>query len=219
MTSLGSLQAARTGLNAAQAGLQTTSQNITNASTVGYTRQRTDIASINPANKAAMFTTTPTSGQGAQVTGVTRIGDAFLDAQARSTAATSGAARIGADAYSAAEAVTGEPTSAGVSHLMQGFWSSWQDVGNDPGSTAPVSVLLENAGTLTEKLNSGMSDLETQWTHTRSALDVEVSQANTYARDLATLNHYRVLPPCACPRRRLRSTWPAWTPSRPGRAG
>ena len=65
-----------TGLNAAQAGLITTSHNISNAGTAGYSRQNT-VQSTNP----AMFTGAGFFGEGTRVDTVKRAYNAFLNNQ------------------------------------------------------------------------------------------------------------------------------------------
>ncbi|MBP7626324.1 MAG: flagellar hook-associated protein FlgK, partial [Zoogloea sp.] len=65
-----------TGLNAAQAGLSTTSHNISNAGTTGYSRQRIE-QSTNP----AMFTGAGFFGEGTKVDTVKRAYNTFLTSQ------------------------------------------------------------------------------------------------------------------------------------------
>ncbi|MDQ1339085.1 MAG: flagellar hook-associated protein 1, partial [Campylobacterota bacterium] len=61
------------GLSAAQVGVNTTSQNITNAESEGYTRQRVVTAAATP-----MFAAPGNIGNGAQITDITRIFDNFV---------------------------------------------------------------------------------------------------------------------------------------------
>ena len=66
------------GVSAAQAGLNTTGQNISNVDTEGYSRQRVTQSSSNPLQNAqGIF------GQGVEITNVERLRDMFLDAQIR----------------------------------------------------------------------------------------------------------------------------------------
>src|SRR5579862_7685128 len=82
--SLQGLQTALSGLLASQEALDVTGQNIANAQTPGYTRQ-TAVLSTNPSMKIAALS--PNDGRGADLgTGVgvetiTRIRNAFLEAQ------------------------------------------------------------------------------------------------------------------------------------------
>lgn len=188
MPSFGSLQSAMTGLNAARAGITVSGQNITNASTPGYTRQRVDLGSLGPAAKMGMFGVSGGTGLGVSVNGYTRLGDEFLDAQARRAGAANASSFVLANTFSAVEGITGEPSALGVSNLSQEFWSSWQDIANQPGDSAPVSVMLEKARTLADKLNGGLNALETQWAQDRSTLSHEVDEINNLAGQLAQMN-------------------------------
>lgn len=188
MSTLASLQLARTGIDSARAGLDITGQNITNADVNGYTRQRVETGSIEAKKSMTAFSTPNGIGQGSKVTGYARLGDDFLDSQARKAGANTNSTRVMADAYSAVEEITGEPTALGVSALMQSFWTSWQDVANTPGNSAPVSVMLEKGATVADKLNSGLSEIETQWTHSQNSLAQGLDETNQLASQLAALN-------------------------------
>ena len=76
------LNIALTGLKAAQAGLNTTANNITNAHTAGYSRQSVvQNASFSNFSGGGYF------GQGVDVVTVQRAYDAFLTSQATQSAA------------------------------------------------------------------------------------------------------------------------------------
>ena len=81
MTSL--LQIAASGVAAAAAQLNTTSQNIANASTTGYVRET--VSTIELANTSSMGTVGTASSQGVMVTGIHRNVDAYLQSEARRT--------------------------------------------------------------------------------------------------------------------------------------
>lgn len=188
MSTLASLQLARTGIDTARAGLTVAGQNITNADVAGYTRQRLETTSILPAASMTAFSNPSGIGQGSSVSGYARLGDDFLDAQARKAGANAASTRIVADAFSSVEEITGEPTAVGVSALMQSMWAGWQDVTNAPGTTAPVSVMLEKSATVAEKLNTGLTELETQWGYSQVQLKQGLAETNDLAKQLADLN-------------------------------
>src|SRR5487761_2356326 len=70
------MDVAISGINAAQMGLQTTSNNISNASTPGYSRQQ-----IVQSTNTPLFTGAGFLGQGTNVATVQRIYSSFLGAQ------------------------------------------------------------------------------------------------------------------------------------------
>ena len=73
------LNVALTGLRAFQTALDTTSHNIANSGTPGFSRQRVDLASQAPAGLAGLVT-----GSGVRITGVNRTTDVLLAMQMRS---------------------------------------------------------------------------------------------------------------------------------------
>src|ERR1700753_3135217 len=81
------LQTALSGLEAAQAAIDTTGQNIANASTPGYSRQEVNLTerSAMPINALSSVTGDGSQlGTGVDITSITRIRDSFLDGQYRS---------------------------------------------------------------------------------------------------------------------------------------
>ena len=101
MSTFAALNTAYRGLSAAQQAMDLAGQNIDNAATDGYTRQRIQQSAI-PALPAAGLATAPgLVGQGVSVDGIERLGNSLLDASVRSTASSSGYAAQRSTARSA----------------------------------------------------------------------------------------------------------------------
>ena len=80
------LQTALSGLEAAQAAIDTTGQNIANASTPGYSRQTVNLTERSALTIPALSSVTGDGSQfgtGVDITSITRIRDQFLDSQYR----------------------------------------------------------------------------------------------------------------------------------------
>ena len=76
---------AQLGMAASQRALDVTGQNIANINTIGYTRQRLDIASLNTRGGELYNQDNAIKvGFGVEMTGVSQLRDPFLDAQYRS---------------------------------------------------------------------------------------------------------------------------------------
>ena len=84
MSSFSGLSTALSSLNAQRQALEISGQNVANANTVGYTRQRADLTSIEPQTAPSVFSGGATSGNGVRVSSFSRLGDMFLDARVRS---------------------------------------------------------------------------------------------------------------------------------------
>ena len=89
VSTFGSLATAYSGLAAARAGIDVTGQNIANAGTTGYTRQRVTQSSIPAAQTGFMRGTAALAGQGVSVDGIARLGSLTLDAGVRVAAGSS----------------------------------------------------------------------------------------------------------------------------------
>lgn len=189
MTStFGGLSSALTGLNAARLGTAVAGQNVQNANTEGYTRQRVETSAIAPTARTGMFNTGKTAGQGVRVDAVARLGDSFLDARVRSTAAASGYASARATAMAGIETTLREPGSDGLSAKLNDFWAGWQDVANHPGETAQAGVLLKAAAAVTVSIAGTYQGLESQWNTIHDSTAGLVNEVNASAEGIAVLN-------------------------------
>src|SRR5690606_2303805 len=138
------LNTARQGLSAAQAAIDVTGQNVANVNTPGYTRQRVEQSAAAPLREMGLGRIShTTNGQGVHVTGVARLGDAILEGRVRQTASNSGYATVRAEAYGRVEDIHGEPSDTALSGVLESFWSSWQEVANNPGEDAQGWVVIE----------------------------------------------------------------------------
>ncbi|MCZ2403330.1 flagellar hook-associated protein FlgK [Paenarthrobacter sp. Z7-10] len=188
MSTFGALNTAFSGLNAARQGLNVVGQNIANANTAGYTRQRVSTSSVPATADVGLFSGGTRAGQGVSVDGVARLGDSFLDARVRSTTADAGYTAVRSNALTAIEDSTREPGEDGISAKLTAFWAGWGAVSNQAGEPAPAVLLLSAANALTGQLASGYSALEDQWSQTRSQTDAMTTDLNNAASQVADLN-------------------------------
>ena len=121
MSTFSGLNTAYTGLVAAKAGLDVVGQNLVNANTQGYTRQRVSTSGVPALNATGLFTGGVRPGQGVSVDGIQRLDDAAIDARVRSTTALSGYTNARADALASLEASLNEPGTNGLSAQLQRF--------------------------------------------------------------------------------------------------
>jgi len=188
LSTFSGLGTALSSLIAQRQALEVSGQNVANANTVGYTRQRAALASLPAATVPSMFSTTNGVGLGTAVTGIERLGDVFLDARLRNE--TSGAARLAtvATEYKTLEGTIGEPSTTGFSKDLTNFWNSWSDVANSSGTTANRSVLLERGKAVADRLGTMYEDVATQWQQALTTTTSLVTQVNTTATNVADLN-------------------------------
>ncbi|RPE77527.1 MULTISPECIES: flagellar hook-associated protein FlgK [unclassified Frondihabitans] len=187
MSTFSGLNTAYRGLTAARAGLDVVGQNIANATTEGYTRQRVTTSSIS-AVQPGLFSTGTAIGQGVSIDGYSRIGDATLDAQVRGTASSAGYGSVRAGVLSTLETSLNEPGKNGLSTQLSNFWAGWGDVSNDPTDTSAAANLLGQAQGIASTIATGYQGVSNQWSAARSSVATMASDLNAAAKQVADLN-------------------------------
>ncbi|MBU4336641.1 MAG: flagellar hook-associated protein FlgK [Actinobacteria bacterium] len=183
------ISTALSSLIAQRQGLDVSAQNLANANTVGYTRQRATFSSIGGSQVPAMFSTSSLAGNGVQVSGVDRLADAFIDARLRTATADASYLTARTSAYSTLETSLGEPATTALSGQLNSFWAAWQDAANYPDASANRTVVLTAAQDVVDKINTLADGIATQWSDTMSSASAQVDQVNSTAASIADLNH------------------------------
>lgn len=189
VSTFGGLHTAYSGLNAARQGLDVVGQNMTNATTAGYTRQRVSTSAVGSlAQVGPLSGGFPGVGQGVAVTGIARLGDQYLDAKVRASAATSGNLAVRSNSLTSVQAALNEPGTNGLSTQLQKFWASWHDVANRPGESAPAGVLLANATGIANQIATGYRAVNDEWSEARTKLEGMANELNDSGEQVAALN-------------------------------
>lgn len=176
------LETAVSGLMAFKRSLETTGQNISNANTEGYSRQRVELGT-----RDALRTGGGYLGQGVDVTNITRSYDQFLSAQLRSSTSTSGEADQYKKLAGSVDSFLADPAS-GLAPAMQTFFDSLHKVADDPSSIAARQVLLSDAGMMAQRVNSMNSRFQGIDKQVSEDMTVMTGQVNNYAKALNDLN-------------------------------
>ncbi|MEJ8282994.1 flagellar hook-associated protein FlgK [Curtobacterium citreum] len=188
VSTFGSLATAYSGLAAARAGIDVTGQNIANAGTAGYTRQRVTQNSVPATQTGFMRGTAALAGQGVSVDGIARLASLTLDVGVRVAAGSSAYADARATALSALETGLHEPGKDGLSAKLDAFWSSWSELASHPDDPGAASAVLGAAGTVAAALASGSKAVDAQWSSIRGTVAGQVTQLNDAAKQVADLN-------------------------------
>jgi len=188
MSTFSGLNTAYSGLVAARMGLDVVGQNIANANTQGYTRQRIETSALSPTAQTGLFSNGISVGQGVTVDGVARLGSAQLDAQVRFSSGTAGYTAVRANSLSAIEASLNEPGESGLSAKLGEFWASWQDLANGADSPAAAPLLLGASSEVVGQIKEGYQAVSSEWSSVRNDLNGMVSELNSAAGQVADLN-------------------------------
>lgn len=188
MSSFGSISVALSALQAHRRALDVAGNNVANANTDGYTRQRANLSALPAPGAPSLFSTSRLTGSGVTVSSVDRLNDPFLDARVRTELGGSGYLTARSDTLAGIEQLLNEPSDTGLSAQLDEFWGAWQDVANDPGEPAARSALLEQASLVATTLNETSAALTARTENTVERLDALAQEVTAVASSVADLN-------------------------------
>ena len=175
------------GLNAAQAGMATTQQNIANANTPGYSMQQ-----IVQTASTAQYTGSGYIGQGTNVSTVQRIYNDFLNTQILQGQAQASQLNTYQTQVTQLDNLIGSPT-VGLSPAIQGFFNAANSVATSPSSVPARQSLLSAAQSLTAQFQSLGQQITGMSASLNGQIGTSVSTVNTLAQQIAALNQNIVL--------------------------
>lgn len=187
-TELGSLSTALSALQSERKALEVTGQNIANANTVGYTRQRPNLQAVGGSVIPALYSKSDGIGNGVTVSDIQRLQDSFLEQRANSENGTLTNLAGRQQTLTDIENSFGEPGSTGIQASLATYWNGWDDVANNPSDTAARTALIGSAQSLAAGLNGAATSLNSQWTASNETLKSTVQQVNATATNIASLN-------------------------------
>ena len=176
---------AKSGMSAQQQVINTTSHNISNAATEGYSRQRAVLKT-----NAPQTTTGSVAGQigtGAQVAAIERIRDTFLDYQVRNENSIYEQYTTREKFLSEIEGIFNEPSDSGLSTQLGAFFDAWQELSKQPQSSNARTVVAQQALALTDLINSSYNKLQNL---RNNAQDLMLSSVKNINSILSKLDDY-----------------------------
>ncbi len=182
MSDFSALHVAMSGLKAAQLKMDTAANNISNANTVGYTRQRVELKTRYP-----NFDPAGQVGSGVDVDDIVRIRDTFLDSRVRSASSALAETDVRADFLTRAELMTGEPD-IGITASLDRLWSSFEDLSLDPTDRTSRQAVLDELSTFATMVNQIARGLEGLRDGAIDGAGSTIETANGKLAEIARLN-------------------------------
>jgi len=170
------------GLSAAQAALSTTSNNITNYTVAGYSRQTILLSQANSTLQGSSY-----YGNGVNVTGVQREYDEFITAQLRSSSATYSAANTQYSQISNIDDLLSTSTTS-LSTSIQGFFTNLQNVVSNANDPSARQSMLSNAQGLVNQFQTTAQYLTNMQSSVNTDVASNIDQINTFTSQIADLN-------------------------------
>jgi flagellar hook-associated protein 1 FlgK len=186
------LQTSLRGLLAHQQAIDTTSHNVANANTDGYSRQNATLS----ATDAMTVVGVGNGGIGSLGTGVTvenytRVRDAFLDLQYRAQNMQVGDQQTRSTQLDQVELSLSEPGDNGIASQLSKFWNGWADLSNSPDDVAARQALIDQG----KNLVASFQTVDTQLTTVKSQANAEYAaltgpsgDVQAIASEISTLN-------------------------------
>jgi len=169
-------------LQAFQAALNVTSNNIANANTPGYAKETVELTAAKPQSNGSV-----TMGNGVTVVGISRSFSQATANQLNTSQSALGQLNALQSYSSQIDNLVGT-TAGGLSTALQNFYGAWSDVANNPASTATRQALLGKAQSVAASLQSNSTQLDALNGDINGRITSDVQQINTLATSISSLN-------------------------------
>ncbi|MBP2155088.1 MULTISPECIES: flagellar hook-associated protein FlgK [Erwinia] len=176
------INTAMSGLSAASAALNTTSNNISNYAVTGYSRQTTVLAQANSTLSGNSY-----YGNGANVSTVYREYDQFITNQLRAASAQSSAITTQYSQLSSIDDMLSSTTNT-LSTNMQDFFSSLQTLASNASDSSSRQAVLGKAEGLVNQFKVTDTYLSNLDSSVNTSVKATVEQINNYAKQIANVN-------------------------------
>lgn len=180
------LNIAYSGLLASNAALNTTSNNIANVDTTGYSRQQADQAA---ANALRVFTTYGCAGAGVDVIAIERVRDHFYDVKYWDNNAYTGEYNMKQYYMKQIEDYfKDDDTTEGFKTIFDDFMTALDEVAKNSASETTKAQLVGFASNLTQYFNSMSANMSQVQKDVNQEIKLKVDEINSLASKIATLN-------------------------------
>jgi flagellar hook-associated protein FlgK len=170
-------------LQAHQRAIEVTSHNIANATSPGYTRQRADLAANAPENISI-----GQIGRGVTTEGIRRLAnDIVIERLRQGESEASRLSRL-QETLDAAEKLFNEPGDNGISASINKLFSTFEDLSNNPESSALRSAVVGQLDSFAYTMNNLGSSLENLRTSMQGSLESTVVEVNRLTSEINKLN-------------------------------
>ena len=184
------LETAKRGLSTSQGALYTTGNNVSNANTVGYSRQRVNLQQTSGFPTVGMNSPLVAGqiGTGVAAETVQRIRDSFLDAQYRTQSNKIGYYGAMSESLSKMEGIMNEPTDSGLAATMEKFWNSLQGLTANTENSGAREVVASTGVMVADTLNYYYNSLTSVKTDIGNQINVKANEINTIIDSIDQLN-------------------------------
>lgn len=178
-----SLNIGYTGLTASQVGIHTTSHNISNAETEGYSRQRVVLAAHSPVESRDGQV-----GNGVNVQTIKRIFDNFVFDRYTDISADKEYADFTESTLNELSTYFPEVEGVGIKSDLTEYYNMWQTLADNPDNDSIKLALAQQTEILTKNVNETQNRIIDLQSQVNDQLEVNVNEVNSLTKQLATIN-------------------------------
>jgi flagellar hook-associated protein 1 FlgK len=184
------LETAKRGIFAQQGALYTTGNNIANANTPGYSRQRVNFVQSTaiPAPGINRAQTPGQMGTGVEMGSIQRVRESFIDIQYRGENNKLGYWDSKANALSKMEDIVNEPSTNGLAATMSQFWQSLQDLSVNPENEGARAVVLQRGLAVTETFHYMHDSIQAIKDDLGNEINVSLVDMNSILKQINEVN-------------------------------
>lgn len=175
----GSLQIGYSALRASQAALQITGNNVSNASSADYTRQR---AVITPSSVGSGV------GSGVNFSGIERVVDESINRRMRSALSDQAAAQTASNQLTQVETILNGLGDDTIGSRLTSFFNAFSALANDPQSSSQRTMVLQAGASVASAITQVYKSLQSQRTGIDAQVQSLVGEVNRLLGQVSSLN-------------------------------
>lgn len=176
------LNTGKSALFAFQRALSTTSNNIANVDTEGYSRQRVELEAVSGDRLNYIDV-----GRGVRISNIERVHDQFATAQVNNATSTFTQQKTHHLMASRIDNLLADPALS-ISPAASDFFNALQDANNDPSSIASRTVVLDSADRLAQRFQTMQKQLDATQTEVNNRTRAAISEVDSLAQNIADIN-------------------------------
>lgn len=183
MGGFSSLEIGKRALQAQQYALDTTSNNVANVNTKGYSRRTVVMSESLPLNQGGHL-----KGSGVMVSKLQNYRQEFFDREVRTTQSGLSGAQIDVRYLARMETILAEPSENGLNELITEFFNSFTEMTQNPEHVGLRTNIISQTKNIAERFNSTAEKMLDARTEAFREVESSLKEVNTLISEIASLN-------------------------------
>ena len=183
MTLFSALYVGQTGVNTSQLALRIVGNNIANASTEGYVRQKLNVSPLSVTQYGTL-----NIGSGVNAISTTQQVNRYLSERARDALGTQSAADAQAGLFQRVEGIFNELSDGDVSSQLDAFFKSVQDIANNPTDVSLRAVAVQQGQSVASLISGISQQLDGVGNDVTAQIKASADQINNIVLSVNDLN-------------------------------